>query len=136
MKRNLINLLGIILMGIGTFLFLSPDFSAYRQQKNADQEIKAFQKEKKIPKEKDPFYQEALQYDQKIYKEGQKDLKDVWSLSHVTDPVERWQEQLWIYQDQKDACQTSTVSWSNLRKHEKRCCDHGRDIITAWHEEQ
>ena len=37
MKRNLINLLGIILMGIGTFLFLSPDFSAYRQQKNADQ---------------------------------------------------------------------------------------------------
>ena len=33
MKRNLINLLGIILMGIGTFLFLSPDFSAYRQQK-------------------------------------------------------------------------------------------------------
>ena len=85
MKRNLINLLGIILMGIGTFLFLSPDFSAYRQQKNADQEIKAFQKEKKIPKEKDPFYQEALQYDQKIYKEGQKDLKDVWS--YRTSPI-------------------------------------------------
>ena len=85
MKRNLINLLGIILMGIGTFLFLSPDFSAYRQQKNADQEIKAFQKEKKIPKEKDPFYQEAVQYDQKIYKEGQKDLKDVWS--YRTSPI-------------------------------------------------
>ena len=85
MKRNLINLLGIILMGIGTFLFLSPDFSAYRQQKNADQEIKAFQKEKKIPKEKDPFYQEALQYDQRIYKEGQKDLKDVWS--YRTSPI-------------------------------------------------
>ena len=85
MKRNLIILLGIILMGIGTFLFLSPDFSAYRQQKNADQEIKAFQKEKKIPKEKDPFYQEALQYDQKIYKEGQKDLKDVWS--YRTSPI-------------------------------------------------
>ena len=85
MKRNLINLLGIILMGIGTFLFLSPDFSAYRQQKNADQEIKAFQKENKIPKEKDPFYQEAVQYDQKIYKEGQKDLKDVWS--YRTSPI-------------------------------------------------
>lgn len=86
MKRNLMNLLGIILMGIGTFLFLSPDFSAYKQQKNADQEIEAFKKEKKIPKEKDPFYQEALQYNQKIYKEGQKNLKDVWS--YRTSPIE------------------------------------------------
>lgn len=86
MKRNLINLLGIILMGIGTFLFLSPDFSAYKQQKNADQEIEAFEKEKKIPKEKDPLYKEALQYNQKIYKEGQKNLKDVWS--YRTSPIE------------------------------------------------
>lgn len=86
MKRNLMNLLGIILMGIGTFLFLSPDFSAYKHQKNADQEIEAFKKEKKIPKEKDPFYQEALQYNQKIYKEGQKNLKDVWS--YRTSPIE------------------------------------------------
>ena len=116
MKRNLINLLGIILMGIGTFLFLSPDFSAYRQQKNADQEIKAFQKEKKIPKEKDPFYQEALQYDQKIYKEGQKDLKDVWS--YRTSPIRL-----------KDGR-------SNFRKYEERCCNHGRDIPAAWYKKQ
>lgn len=86
MKRNLINLLGIILMGIGTFLFLSPDFSAYQQQKNADQEIEAFEKEKKISKEKDPFYREALQYNKKIYQEGQKDLKDVWS--YRASPIE------------------------------------------------
>ena len=79
MKTKLIRFLGIILMGIGTFVFLSPDLSAYKQQKEADQEIEAFEKEKKIPKEKDPMYQEALQYDQKIYKEGQRNLKDVWS---------------------------------------------------------
>lgn len=85
MKRKLINLLGIILMGIGTFVFLSPDFSAYIQQKNADQEIETFEKEKKIPKEKDSLYQEALQYDQKIDKEGQKNLKDVWS--YRTSPI-------------------------------------------------
>ena len=42
MKRNLINILGIILIGIGTFVFLSPVFSSYKQQKNADQEIEAF----------------------------------------------------------------------------------------------
>lgn len=77
MKRKLINLLGVILMGIGTFVFLSPDFSAYQQQKNADQEIKTFEKEKKIPKGKDPLYQESLQYNQEIYKEGQRNLKDV-----------------------------------------------------------
>ena len=52
MKRKLINLLGVILMGIGTFVFLSPDFSAYQQQKNADQEIKTFEKEKRFQKEK------------------------------------------------------------------------------------
>ena len=36
MKRNLMNILGIILIGIGTFVFLSPVFAAYKQQKNAD----------------------------------------------------------------------------------------------------
>lgn len=44
MKRNLMNILGIILIGIGTFVFLSPVFSSYKQQKNADQEIEAFEK--------------------------------------------------------------------------------------------
>ena len=46
MKRNLMNILGIILIGIGTFVFLSPVFSSYKQQKNADQEIEAFENEK------------------------------------------------------------------------------------------
>ena len=64
MKRNLMNILGIILIGIGTFVFLSPVFSAYQQQEKADQEIKVFEKEKKIPKEKDPLYKEAIQYNQ------------------------------------------------------------------------
>ena len=43
------NILGIILIGIGTFVFLSPVFSAYQQQEKADQEIEAFEKEKKNP---------------------------------------------------------------------------------------
>lgn len=86
MKRNLMNILGIILIGIGTFVFLSPVFSSYKQQKNADQEIEAFEKAKKVPKEKDPLYKEAIQYNQKIYTEGQKNLKDVWS--YRTSPIE------------------------------------------------
>lgn len=85
MKRNLMNILGIILIGIGTFVFLSPVFSAYKQQKNADQEIEAFEKEKKIPKEKDPLYQEAVSYNQKIYENGQSELKDAWS--YRTSPI-------------------------------------------------
>ena len=71
MKRNLMNILGVILIGIGTFVFLSPVFSAYKQQKNADQEIEAFEKAKKVPKEKDPLYKESIRYNQKIYTEGQ-----------------------------------------------------------------
>lgn len=86
MKRNLMNILGIILIGIGTFLFLSPVFSSYQQQEKADQEIEAFEKEKKVPKEKDPLYKEAIQYNQKIYTDGQKNLKDVWS--YRTLPIE------------------------------------------------
>lgn len=85
MKRNLMNILGIILIGIGTFVFLSPVFSAYQQQEKADQEIEAFEKEKKIPKEKDPLYQEAVSYNQKIYKNGQSGLKDAWS--YRTSPI-------------------------------------------------
>ena len=50
MKRNLMNILGIILIGIGTFVFLSPVFSAYQQQEKADQEIEAFEKEKRSRK--------------------------------------------------------------------------------------
>ena len=79
MKRKLINLLGFILMGIGILTFLSPDFSAYKQQKDADKEIDAFEEEAKVPKDKDPLYQESLIYNQKIYQSGQSDLKDVWS---------------------------------------------------------
>lgn len=85
MKRNLINILGIILIGIGTFVFLSPVFSAYQQQEKANQEIEAFEKGKKIPKEKDPLYQEAANYNQKIYKDGQSGLKDAWS--YRTSPI-------------------------------------------------
>ena len=89
MKRNLMNILGIILIGIGTFVFLSPVFSSYKQQKYADQDIEAFENfetENKVPKEKDPLYKEAIQYNQKIYTEGQKNLKDVWS--YRTSPIE------------------------------------------------
>ena len=66
-------------MGIGILTFLSPDFSAYKQQKDADKEIDAFEEEAKVPKDKDPLYQESLKYNQKIYQSGQGDLKDVWS---------------------------------------------------------
>ena len=83
MKRKLINLLGFILMGIGILTFLSPDFSAYKQQKDADKEIDAFEEEAKVPKDKDPLYQESLKYNQKIYQSGQGDLKDVWSYKAV-----------------------------------------------------
>lgn len=79
MKRNLMNILGIILIGIGIFVFFSPDFAAYKQQKDANKEIDAFEKEAKVPKNKDLLYQESLKYNQKIYKSGQSDLKDVWS---------------------------------------------------------
>ena len=57
MKRNLMNILGIILIGIGTFVFLSPIFFSYKQQKNADQEIEAFEnfEKKKILYIKKPY---------------------------------------------------------------------------------
>lgn len=79
MKRKLINLFGMLLVGIGIFVFLSPDLSAYQQQKDADREIKVYEKEPETSKEKDPLYQEALRYNRRIYQNGQNDLKDVWS---------------------------------------------------------
>ena len=80
MKRNLMNILGIILIGIGILTFLSPDFSAYKQQKDADKEIDAFEKKKqKFQKIKIRCIKNLYIYNQKIYQSGQGDLKDVWS---------------------------------------------------------
>ena len=85
LKNQIRNLFGIILIIVGIFVFLSPNLSAYLQQRDADQEIEAFETKKKIPKEEDPLYQESLKYNQKIYQEGQIGLKDVWS--YKTAPI-------------------------------------------------
>lgn len=79
MKRKLIDRFGMLLMGIGIFVFLSPDLLAYQQQKDADREIRVYEKDIKISKENDPLYQEAQRYNDRIYQDGQKELKDVWS---------------------------------------------------------
>ena len=86
MKRNLMNILGIILIGIGTFVFLSPVFSSYKQHINCDHDLEAFEMGQKVPKEKYPLFKEEIQFNQKIYTEGQKNLKDVWS--YRTSPIE------------------------------------------------
>lgn len=75
MKRNLMNILGIILIGIGTFVFLSPIFFSYKQQKNADQEIEAFEnfeKEKKSQKKKILYIKKPYSIIKKFIRKGRK----------------------------------------------------------------
>lgn len=79
MGRKQRSLLGFVFVAIGIFMFFYPEILNYQQQKNMQYEIKIFKNKKKLSKDKDSFYKKSLKYDQKIYDEGQKNLKDVWS---------------------------------------------------------
>lgn len=58
------------------------------------------------------FLQEALQYDQKrFYKEGQKDLKDVWSYRTSPIQLKDGRSNFGYIRIKKDASQTSTVDF-------------------------
>lgn len=89
MGRKQRSLLGFVFVVIGIFMFFYPKILNYQQQKDMKNEIKMFKNKKKISKDRDFLYKKALMYDQKIYDEGQKNLKDVWS--YETPPV-RWQK--------------------------------------------
>lgn len=79
MGRKQRSVLGFFFVVIGICIFFYPEIRNYKQQKNMQHEIKIFKNKKKISKNEDPLYKKALKYDQKIYNEGQKNLKDVWS---------------------------------------------------------
>ncbi len=67
-------IIGLLLMGIGTFSLLFPWFCEYRYQDQADRVIKNFERGRS--RISDQLYDESYTYNRKIYEEGQKKLRD------------------------------------------------------------
>lgn len=77
MKEMLTDLLGIFLIFMAAVMFLFPDFLTYQYQTNADQEIKVLEAKLIHSKQKDAIYKKVVRYNYEIYKNRQKDMKDV-----------------------------------------------------------
>ena len=72
----------LLLLGIGILSF--PRINCYITTIEQNQKIQSFKDTIANESDKDKLYQQMKQYNEKIYKEQQKDLKDAWSYSQNT----------------------------------------------------
>lgn len=79
MRHRLITIAGWIFIFLCIGLLLYPEIISLIQQKEADQVVQQLEKNRNREKKDDPLYQKAVRYNDRIAKNGQKDLKDAWS---------------------------------------------------------
>lgn len=85
MKHKLFNLIGVILIISGIIFIMFPEISSWIFDMKSEQTITDLQNRTKRQKDLDAIYQKAYQYNQKIYKQKQKGLKDI--KSYETAPI-------------------------------------------------
>lgn len=76
MKRKIYYLIGVMLIISGSIFIMLPEISSWIFHRKSDQIITKLQKRTRDPKDLDALYQKAYQYNQKIYRQKQKELKD------------------------------------------------------------
>ena len=76
MKRKLFNLIGAILIISGSIFIMLPEISSWIFRMKSEQVITNLKKGIQGQENLDVLYQKAYQYNQKIYREKQKGLKD------------------------------------------------------------
>lgn len=79
MKHRVIRIIGWLFLCISIILLLYPEIISFIKQKESDEIVQELEKNTDRKKEDDSLYQKAIRYNEKIRKDGQKDLKDVWS---------------------------------------------------------
>lgn len=89
MKKNLTDLFGIFLILIAAFIFLFPDFLTYQYQINVNREIKILEYKQIDSKQKDKAYKKAVSYNYEIYRNKQKNLKDVKSYQRFSAGIKK-----------------------------------------------
>lgn len=77
--KSLRNIIGLMFLLLGIFLFFTPDFLGLMQKWEAEKEIQLFQKQSKDARKTDALYQKGKLYNQKIFHNGQMGLVDAWS---------------------------------------------------------
>lgn len=89
MKDMRIDLLGIFFIFMAAVIFLFPDFLTYKYQINVNREIKILEDKQTYLKQKDEAYKKAVRYNEEIYKNRQKDLKDVKSYQRFSSGIKK-----------------------------------------------
>lgn len=79
MRKKLIDFLGLSLIIFGIFTFFSPDLLAYQYLKQAKSDIKTWENKRKFLKKEDTMYQEAINYNKELYKNGQNKMNNIWN---------------------------------------------------------
>ena len=79
MKHKLITITGWLFLFLSIGLLLYPEIISFIQQKESDQVVHKLEENRNREKKNDLLYQKSARYNDRISKNGQKDLKDVWS---------------------------------------------------------
>ena len=77
MKHKLFHLAGVILIISGSIFIMLPEISSWIFHIKSEQTINNLKKRTQGQKELDALYQKAYQYNQKIYRQKQRGLKDI-----------------------------------------------------------
>lgn len=85
MKRKLFNLIGIIMIISGSIFIMLPEISSWIFHMRSEQTINDLKKGTQGQKALDALYKKAYRYNQKIYRQKQKGLKD--TKSYETVPI-------------------------------------------------
>ena len=79
MKHKLITITGWLFLFLSISLLLYPEIISFIQKKESDQVVQKLEENRNREKKNDLLYQKSARYNDRISKNGQKDLKDVWS---------------------------------------------------------
>ena len=83
MKHKLITITGWLFLLLSIGLLLYPEIISFIQQKESDQVVQKLEENMNREKKNDLLYQKSARYNDRISKNGQKDLKDVWSYNQA-----------------------------------------------------
>ncbi len=77
--KSLRNIIGLMFLLLGIFLFFTPDFLGLMQKWEAEKEIQSFYTKNQDAEKIGKMYQIGKSYNQKIFNNGQVGLVDAWS---------------------------------------------------------
>lgn len=83
MKRKMLNIVAILMIFLGVIFLFFSEIVTIIFEVRSEKVLENLKKEAKDQKQEDLFYKKAYEYNQKIYFQKQKKLKDAWSYEKI-----------------------------------------------------